>query len=92
MHVVLHSYIWISDYYIFGIIILAAAMDFSSSFVCIPRKLMLHANLGMLKVDAGADFAVTQFFFDADVYFLFVERCRDAGIDIPIFPGVRQKT
>lgn len=40
------------------------------------------------KVRAGADGAITQYFFDADAYFRFCDRCRDAGVDIPIIPGI----
>ena len=40
------------------------------------------------KLDAGADMAITQFFFDNDDYFRFLDRCEKAGIDAPILPGV----
>jgi 5,10-methylenetetrahydrofolate reductase len=40
------------------------------------------------KIDAGADFIVTQFFYDIDVYLAYVKRCRDAGITCPIIPGL----
>jgi methylenetetrahydrofolate reductase (NADPH) len=40
------------------------------------------------KVDAGADSAITQYFFNADSYFHFCDHCEAMGIDIPIVPGI----
>ncbi len=40
------------------------------------------------KVDAGADSAITQYFYNADAYLRFVDECRAAGIALPIVPGV----
>jgi methylenetetrahydrofolate reductase (NADPH) len=40
------------------------------------------------KVESGADAALTQLFYNADVYFDFLERCEKAGIKIPIVPGI----
>jgi methylenetetrahydrofolate reductase (NADH) len=40
------------------------------------------------KLDAGANSAITQYFFNPDAYFYFVERCQKAGIDKPIYAGV----
>jgi methylenetetrahydrofolate reductase (NADPH) len=40
------------------------------------------------KIDNGAVRAITQFFFDNDVFFRFMDRVRDAGIDVPVVPGI----
>ncbi|UQY37087.1 methylenetetrahydrofolate reductase [NAD(P)H] [Pseudomonas fulva] len=40
------------------------------------------------KAKAGADSAITQYFFNADCYFYFVERVRKLGVDIPVIPGI----
>jgi methylenetetrahydrofolate reductase (NADH) len=55
-----------------------------------PESETLFADIAMLKrkVDAGADRAITQFFFDNDLYFRYLDVARAAGIDIPIVPGI----
>ena len=51
----------------------------------------LHSDLLRLKekVDAGADYVVTQMFFDNQRYFEFVNKAREMGITIPIIPGIK---
>ena len=55
-----------------------------------PEAASLDADIDALKkkVDAGATRAITQFFFDNDVYFRYLDKVRARGIEIPILPGI----
>ena len=71
-----------------------AAGDFEISVSAYPEKHpespSFDHDLDVLqaKIDAGATRAITQFFFDNDVYFRFLDQARSRGIDIPIVPGI----
>jgi methylenetetrahydrofolate reductase (NADPH) len=70
------------------------ARDFEVSVAAYPEKHpdspSVAADIDMLKakVDAGAARAMTQFFFENDLYFRYLDRVRARGIDIPIVPGI----
>ncbi|MCK0143036.1 methylenetetrahydrofolate reductase [NAD(P)H] [Aliiroseovarius sp. F20344] len=55
-----------------------------------PEASDMDADVEWLKrkVDAGAGSAITQFFFEAETFFRFRDKCEQAGIDVPIIPGI----
>ena len=71
-----------------------AVADFEVSVGVYPEKHpespSLDADIEMLKrkVDAGADRAITQFFFDNDKFEAYLDKVRAAGLDIPVVPGI----
>ncbi len=72
-----------------------AATDFCIGVAGYPEKHMeapsLESDLHFLKkkIEAGACYVITQMFFDNDKFFAFVDKCRAAGITVPIIPGLK---
>ncbi len=70
-------------------------LPFSYGMACYPEKHEESPNLAndvfyaKQKVEAGASYLVTQMFFDNQKYFDFVALCREAGITVPIIPGIK---
>lgn len=71
---------------------------FSYGMACYPEKHEEAPNIesdlyyAKMKVDAGAEYLVTQMFFDNQKYYDFVKRCRETGITVPIIPGLKPVT
>src|SRR5215475_11500012 len=74
--------------------LIRAHYDFAVGAACFPevhlaaKSAESDLRYTREKVDAGARFLITQLFFDNAVYYDFVARAREAGIDVPIIPGI----
>lgn len=68
---------------------------FTYGMACYPEKHEDAPNMASdlkylkMKIDNGAKYLVTQMFFDNSKYYDFVDRCREAGINVPIIPGIK---
>lgn len=84
-----------AGYFIDGSPIKNPGEPFSMGVAAYPEKHEeapnLEFDLAMLKKkqELGADYAVTQMFFDNEKYYSFVEKAREAGVTIPIIPGIK---
>ena len=85
-------------YFAAGIKMTDVGEKFSYGMACYPEKHDEAPNMesdlywAKQKVDNGAEYLVTQMFFDNNSYFQFVERCREIGINVPIIPGLKPIT
>ena len=84
--------------YLDGSIVDGAKMDFCIGIAGYPEKHFEAPNMAFdlektkEKIEAGADYIVTQMFFDNQKYFDYVDACRAAGINVPIIPGLKPLT
>lgn len=87
-----------SGFFTDGTPIKSPGEKFSYGVACYPEKHEEAPNMDTdlrylkMKQDIGADYAVTQLFYDNRKFFAFVDRARKAGITIPIIPGIKPMT
>ncbi len=81
--------------YMYEELVNATKTDFCIGVAGYPEKHFESPNLSTdlkylkMKVDAGANYVITQMFFDNKKFFEFERRCREVGINVPIIPGIK---
>lgn len=87
-----------AGYFVDGTPIKVPGTPFSYGVACYPEKHEEALNLDTdfqwfkRKVELGAEYGVTQLFYDNEAYFRYIERARSEGVDVPIIPGIKPLT